>query len=68
VTRENIWMMVIKRVSIAYERVEALGLLYNDHIFSDKVYSYQDALVHNQFRLRDILDLEAHGKWWWMME
>ncbi|KAK4523807.1 hypothetical protein GAYE_SCF00G1703 [Galdieria yellowstonensis] len=46
----------------AYERVEALGLLYNDHIFSDKVYSYQDALVHNQFRLRDILDLEAHAR------
>ncbi|GJQ08934.1 hypothetical protein GpartN1_g725.t1 [Galdieria partita] len=46
----------------AYQRVEELELLYNDHIFSDKIYSYQDALLHNQFRFRDIIDLDAHER------
>ncbi|EME31695.1 hypothetical protein Gasu2_46770 [Galdieria sulphuraria] len=46
----------------AYQQVEALELLYNDHIFSDKIYSYQDALFHNQFRFRDIIDMDAHER------
>ncbi|KAI8465170.1 MAG: hypothetical protein J3K34DRAFT_437916 [Monoraphidium minutum] len=51
----------ISDFSAVFRRIEALGLINNDHPFRDKCYGIEDALRNRQFRFRDILSLEEGG-------
>ncbi|KIZ03954.1 hypothetical protein MNEG_4002 [Monoraphidium neglectum] len=44
-----------------FSRVEALGLIDNNHPYRDKCYSIEDALRNKQFRFKDVLALREGG-------